>query len=306
LSSHKHYWPHIAIAICTLIWGSTWLAIKIGLEDLPPFLFAGIRFVIASVLLLALMFFQRIRFPRDRHSWHVMLFLGFFQMLDYAFVFWGEQYIDSGIGAIIFATMPFFVIILGYLWLAEHKITGVKIFGTVVSFAGVTVVFLRDIHHIGTSWMGDVSIILAALCGAVISVYAKKHADGIHPVVNVTVQMVICAVCLLAAGLLTEDTSRLHWTPQSVASIFYLGVFGSAVAFVVYMWVIKKVSVVEAAIIPVATPLVAVILGWLVRGEALTVRAMIGCVLILIGVYFVNVYRSRARTAVQTIVEDHN
>src|SRR5436190_9280216 len=105
----RTYLPSLAILLCTLIWGSTWLAIKIGLETLPPFLFAGMRFTIATILLYLFMRIQRIPFPKDRFSWKVMLVLGFYQMLDYALVFWGEQYIDSAMAAILFATMPFFV-----------------------------------------------------------------------------------------------------------------------------------------------------------------------------------------------------
>jgi drug/metabolite transporter (DMT)-like permease len=274
-----------------MIWGSTWLAIKIGLEHLPPFLFAGMRFILATVLLYGFMRVQKIRFPRNRYAWKTMLFLGFFQMLDYAFVFWGEQFIDSAMGAILFGTMPFFVVLLSYFMLKEHNITPIRVIGLMVSFAGVVIIFVRDILDSKNSIPGDVSIILASLCGAIISVYAKKHANEINAVTNTAIQMFMCAILLSSVGLLSEKTEQIHFTVTGVSAVVYLGVIGSAVAFVLYMWVIKKVSAVEASIIPVVTPIIAVFLGWLVLDEKLGVNSLVGCGFILIGVYLVNILR---------------
>ena len=287
----KSYLPLLGILVCTLIWGSTWLAIKIGLETLPPFLFAGMRFTIATILLYGFMRIRGIPFPKDRTAWKVMLVLGFFQMLDYALVFWGEQYIHSAMAAILFATMPFFVILCGYVMLDEHRTTWLKVLGIIISFAGVVIIFMRDIGSAQDSWMGDVAIILAALFGAIFSVYAKKHANEIDAVANTTVQMAFIAVFLSAIGLVTENVSELQFTAKGIGSIFYLGTLGSAVAFAVYMWVIKRVSVIEASIIPVATPVVAVSLGWLILDERLTLDSLWGGCMILIGVYLVNILR---------------
>lgn len=220
-----------------------------------------------------------------------MLFLGFFQMLDYAFVFWGEQFIDSAIGAILFATMPFFVVLLSYFMLKEHNITLIKIIGLTVSFIGVVIIFIKDILDSKNSVLGDISIILAAVCGAIISVYAKKHANEINAVTNTTVQMVMCAILLSTVGLVSEKTTEVNFTTSGILAIIYLSIVGSAVAFVLYMWVIKKVSAVEASIIPVVTPIIAVFLGWLVRGEKLGLNALIGCGFILVGIYLVNILR---------------
>jgi drug/metabolite transporter (DMT)-like permease len=287
----KSYLPLLGISVCTLIWGSTWLAIKIGLETLPPFLFAGMRFTIAAVLLYGFMRIRGIPFPRDRTTWKVMLVLGFYQTLDYAFVFWGEQYIHSAMAAILFATMPFFVIICSYMMLDDRRTTWLKVLGISISFAGVIIIFMRDIGSARHSWLGDVAIILAAVCGAIFSVYAKKYANQINAVANTTVQMAFVAVFLSATGFLTENFSEIHFTGRGIGAIIYLGALGSAVAFGVYMWVIQRVNVVEAAIIPVATPIVAVFLGWLILDEHLTIYSLWGCGMILIGVYLVNILR---------------
>jgi drug/metabolite transporter (DMT)-like permease len=287
--SRSAYLPSLVIATLCLIWGSTWIAIKFGLEDLPPFLFAGTRFFLATVLLFVFMKLQRIPFPTDREKWKVMLVLGAFQSIDYAAVFWAEQFIDSAVAAILFATMPFFVAGMSYFMMNDHRVTPSQLFGITVSFVGVVLIFLRDLAHISLSLKGDLAIIVGSLSGAFISVYAKKHAEKIHAVTNTTVQLGVAAVSLTTLGLITEDPSRFRLSFNAGLAISYLAIVGSAVAFVLYMWVIKKVTVMEASVITLCIPVVAILLGWLLRDEALGFNVLGGTSLILVGVYFVNV-----------------
>jgi drug/metabolite transporter (DMT)-like permease len=131
-------------ALC-FVWGSTWLAIKVGLEYLPPFLFAGMRFATATVALLLLMKLMHAHMPRDRSSWSLMLFLGVFQItVPYGLVFWGEQYISSGLSAVLFATLPFFVSVFAHFFVGE-RLTKLKVVGVFASFMGLVAIFWRDI-----------------------------------------------------------------------------------------------------------------------------------------------------------------
>lgn len=296
----RQYWPLAVIAICSFIWGSTWLALKYGLDELPPFWFAGLRFTLATVLLFALMIVRKIAFPKDRYSWKTMAVIGFYQGLDYLFIFWGEQYIGAGIGAILFATMPFFVLICSYFMIDDHAITTAKLTGIIVSFSGVVLIFSKDLASLGVTLLGDLAIIGGAVCGAYLSVYAKRHAQNIHPVANTTVQMALCAVMALTLSFFTETRHTLTMGQNAAISVLYLGIVGSAVAFVLYMWVIKKVSVVEASIIPVATTIVAVFLGWLWRNEELGWNVLFGTILIFAGIYLVNIYQPAVKAAVTT------
>jgi drug/metabolite transporter (DMT)-like permease len=285
----KRYLPTIGILICSLIWGSTWLAIKFGLDTLPPFLFAAIRFAIAFGCLFVWMKVQRLKFPSDGHTWKVMTVLGAVLGLDYALVFWGEQFIDSGIAAVLFSTMPFFVIAFGRIMIPGHAVTRFQTVGITLSFAGVVVVFLRNLADAEHFIWGDLAMIGASSCGAFISVYAKKHAGHIHPVTVTTAQIAVCTMVLTAAGLAAEDPTALRWTWEGWMAILYLALFGSAMAFVLYMWVIKKVSPVEASIVPVVSPLVAVLLGWLMRAEPISWNVLAGGTMIVAGVFFVNI-----------------
>ncbi len=287
--AQKSYLPALVIAILCVIWGSTWIAIKFGLEDLPPFLFAGMRFTLATALLVVFMKIQRIRFPADRRTWKIMLVLGVFQAIDYAAVFWAEQYIDSAVAAILFATMPFFVAMFSYFMLDDHRITWTQLTGITVSFIGVFFIFLRDVGHSRNSVAGDLVILVGSMSGAFISVYAKKHANHIHPVTNTTVQLGFAAASLTLIGLMAEDLGAFHVTPESLGAITYLAIVGSAVAFVLYMWVIKKTTVMQASVITLCTPIVAILLGWFWRHEDLGGNVLIGTILILTGVYVVNI-----------------
>ena len=125
--------PSVVFAALCFIWGSTWLAIKVGLDFLPPFLFAGVRFAVASLFLMFLVPLLHARIPRDRSSWTVMLFLGIFQItLVYGLVFWGEQYVSSGLTAVLSATLPLFVVILAHISIKAEPITRRKALGVIV------------------------------------------------------------------------------------------------------------------------------------------------------------------------------
>lgn len=289
----KSYMPTLVIIILSFIWGSTWIAIKFGLEDLPPFLFGGSRFIIATLLVWLMMKAWKVTFPKDWESWKIMLILGLAQAGDYVFVFWGEQYISGGLGAILFATMPFFVVILNYFMADEHAIEPVQIIGIVVSFIGVVLIFIKDMSLSDNSILGGLAIIAASICGAFISVYAKLHANNIHSITNTFTQMMVSAAVLCGMGLVSEDVGKFNLTMNGALSILYLGLFGSAIAFVLYMWVIKKVSVIEASVIPLTTPIAAVVLGWAMRGEEMGINVIAGGILILAGVYLVNILKTQ-------------
>lgn len=289
----KSYLPTLVIFILSFIWGSTWVAIQFGLENLPPFMFATSRFVIATILVYAVMLVQKIHFPKDRHTWKVMVVIGFFQALDYMFVFWGEQYVNAGIGAILFATMPFFVVIFNYFMSPRHEMTWIQIAGITVSFIGVVFIFADDFSFTDKSILGGISMILAAMSGAYMSVYAKLYSDHINPVTNTFVQMLVSALSLGALSLVFESTRHFELTVNGTLAILYLAGFGSALAFILYMWVIKKVTVIEASIIPLTTPIAAVVLGWLMRNEKFGLNVFLGGALILFGVYMVNVLSAK-------------
>jgi drug/metabolite transporter (DMT)-like permease len=276
-------------ALC-LIWGSTWLAIKIGLESLPPFFFAGIRFATATLCLLVATKLLRAHVPRDRSSWMIMIFLGVFQIgLPYGLVFWAEQYVTSGLAAVLFATMPFFVVLFAH-FLVDEKLTGLKVIGIGASFAGLTLIFWRDMvlaqGFVGNTYLyGGLAVVGSAVSGALAGVVGKQHAERIAPAANVLIQSLIGCIALMSIGLVTQENTVFHFTLTSVLAVLYLGIVGSALAFVGMYWLLTKTTATNVSLITFVTPILALALGWAVLKEVPDPNVGGGAVLILVGIY---------------------
>src|ERR1041385_1732125 len=174
------------------IWGSTWLFIKLGLADLPPLTFAGIRFVLASLILSAMILARGVRWPRTRHDWLLIAIVGFLQFtLNYGLVFWGEQHISSGLAAVLQSTFPAFGLVLAHLYLPEERITRKKIVGVLLGFAGVAVIFSDRLTIAGKgALLGSIALVLSALCGSYGNVLVKAYATQIDPFVLAAGQMI--------------------------------------------------------------------------------------------------------------------
>ncbi len=282
--------PSLVFAALCIIWGSTWLGIKIGLAFLPPFLFAGLRFAIATIMLLVLAKILHAHIPSDRLSWEVMLFLGVFQItLPYGLVFWGEEYVSSGLSAVLFATLPFFVAIFAHVLSAE-KLSRFKVAGIILSFAGLVAIFWRDVTAAQTlaaesSVFGSLAVVGSAASGGLGNVVAKRYAERIDPAANVLVQHLVGAVALLSLGLAIEPTESLNISPVAVTAALYLGIVGSALGFVGLYWLLKKTTATNVSMITFLNPILALLLGWLILQEVPDPNVGLGATLILSGVY---------------------
>jgi len=256
----------VFVALC-LIWGSSWLAIKVGLNSLPPFLFAGMRFAVAFLFLLFLLPFLHARFPRDSFSWGVMILLGILQIaLAYGLLFWGEQYTSSGLAAVLSATFPFFVILGSGLTKAE-SVTRRNVWGTLVAFLGVGLMFWRSLlpgqGSAEPSLLGAIAIVGSAASTGIGTVIVKKYSRRIHPATNTLVQSAAGAVALVFVGIASERRIGLAFDPIAIAAVLYLGVIGTALAFVGWYWLINETTATNSSLILLITPVIAVLLGWL-------------------------------------------
>jgi drug/metabolite transporter (DMT)-like permease len=280
----------VFVALC-FIWGSTWLAIKVGLEFLPPFLFAGIRFAVASVFMLLLVPLLHARIPRDAVSWRAMLLLGVFQIaLVYGLVFWGEQYITSGLTAVLSATLPFFVVIFAHVLIKTESITRRKIIGIFGAFVGVAIMFWRSLNSgqglsAQLSLLSILAIVGSSASGGLGTVIAKKYSSSIDPAASVLVQSMVGSVALLCVGFVTERGIEFEFSPTAIAAVLYLGVIGSALAFVGWYWLFTKTTATNSSLILLITPVIALLLGWLVLQEEVEPVVAVGTLLILSGVY---------------------
>src|SRR5712671_1433764 len=273
--------------ILCLIWGSTWLFIKLGLADLPPITFAGIRFVIAFLILASLVFARRARWPRTHAEWTLIAVSGVLQFgLNYGLVFWGEQHISSGLAAVLQSTFPAFGLVIAHFYLAHERLTTVKVVGVLLGVLGVVVIFSDQLSIAGKmALLGSMALVSSAFFGSYSNVLVKAYGGKIDPQVLAACQMIFGFVPLLAIGISTEGNPlRYHWTTMAVVSLLYLTVVGSVVAFALYYWMVRKMDVTNTMLIALVTPVVAVILGMIVLHEKLNWRLLAGSVCIISGI----------------------
>ena len=268
------------------VWGSTWLFIKIGLENVPPFTLAGLRFLFASAAMWGYLSIRRVRLPRSLHDWALMIGTGLLTFgLDYGLVFWGENRISAGLAAILFSTMPLFVLLLAHLVVPAERMTRLKLAGILVGISGVAVIFSRQLQISDTlALWGAIAVLAAAAFAALSSVLIRRHGTHIDPAVLTTVQMTAGFVPLLAIGLVFEGSPlSFQWTPLAWASLLYMAFVGSAMAFVLLYWLLKQIGAVRSGLIIPFSTVVAVLLGIVILNEAFTWRTAIGGLLVILG-----------------------
>jgi drug/metabolite transporter (DMT)-like permease len=257
---------------------------------MTPLIGAGLRFLVASTLLFALIIIRGVKIPwnRDERWFYLVVSLTSFS-IPFALVYWGEQYIPSGLTSIIFAVYPFTVAVFSALFLPDEKITVWKISGIVLGFIGVFTIFSNDLTASDPHALwGMGAVLMSAIFQGYSVIVIKRHGHSIHPFVITFVPMLIGATILLSAGALFEDLSRIQFTPQALLAILYLGVFGSVVTFVSYFWLLKRVEAVFLSLTAFITPIIAVILGVLVLGEQLSSKIFAGTAFVLGGIAVAN------------------
>jgi drug/metabolite transporter (DMT)-like permease len=272
------------------------VVIKIGLSESPPFYSAGFRFALAAVVLGAMVALARRRFPRGRRLWFWMSVSGVLMYFgSYATVYYVEQYIDSALAAILFASFPFFVAILAHLYLPGEQLNRMKMLGLTIGFLGVVVVFgggvtMPDTEH----WWAPALMLLSPIFSAIASVIVKKHLTQEDPVSVNFIQMTLGMAVLLPAAMLTEEIATFHWNMTSISALVFLALLGSVFTFVTLYYLLRTMEATKLALIAFVTPIVASLLGWLILDERLTMMTIAGGVFVLIGIYLVNIVGARS------------
>lgn len=265
------------------IWGTTWLAIKVSLHYLPPMTGVGLRFAIAGSLLYAVAAASGALRPVRDVPWKLVLVLACFLFgLNYVLTYVAETRLDSGLVAVLFGTLPFFVFAFGHA-LANERTTPRIWFGAVVAFAGVAVISLAG--AIRGSPLFALAAVAAAAVSAFGNVYAKRHSHH-DPLVTLPPAMLLAGLAVGALGLTFE---RPHWDlalkPESLAALLYLAILGSGVAFFLNLWVLHRVAAWIVGLSALIIPVIAVAVGIFLGGEIFTRREIIGCGLVVLGIW---------------------
>ena len=272
-------------ALLCFIWGSTWLVIKVGYGGLGPFNVASLRFFLAGAVLAAIVPLAGARWPRGSTEWALVLWVGIVLFgADYGLIYWAEQYIDSGLTAILFATLPLITIAFAHLYLPGDRITVRKLSGTLLAFFGVAALF-GDRVRLDASTIGPMlAVIASAVCAATAGVASKRHGTALHPASINAPAMLVGAATLLAASWAAGEGFGLPRDAATWSAVIYLAIAGSVVTFLVYFSLLKTWSVTSLSFISVFTPAIALLLGFIFLDERPTTWTAIGAALILAGV----------------------
>lgn len=283
--------PFVVWLLLGTIWGSTWLFIKVGLQDLPPLTFAGMRFIIALLPLYAFLLWRKPKQPHSRRDWHLILFTGFLTFsLNYGLVFWGENHISSGLTAILYTTLPLFGLLLAHFMLPNEPLSLPKLTGVLTGISGVILIFSNQIRLTDQMaiW-GATAILVASLVTAFAGILIKKYGSHIDPLIMTVGQMSFGLVPLLMAGFwLDGNPFHYHWTPRAWLALLYLALMGSSLTFVLLYWLMQNMEVTKTQLMPLLSTLIAVLLGKLVFHEELNWRIVAGGCGILSGLLLTN------------------
>ena len=301
-SSHdKSYAIKLALAFVAiyLIWGSTYLAIRYAVETVPPLVTAGIRHSIAGGIMLAWAWWRGFR--PTRQQWVAGFALGaLFFLIGHGSLHWAEQYVGSGLAALLIATEPMFILVLGWM-MGRQKISVLSALGLGLGVVGVALLAGAELTVKGSSLWGLLAVLLGSLSwslGVVISPRLKLPSDALGR----TALPTLCgAFMLLIAAGVTGEFQQTHWASISLKSIFGLGyliTFGSVVAFTAYTWLLQRIPPTLVATHTYANPVVAVILGWLLAREPLSLRVVLASVAILGAIVLIR--RGERAVAVKT------
>jgi drug/metabolite transporter (DMT)-like permease len=284
--------------VLSLLWGSSYLFIKIGIESLSPFTLIACRLGIATVVLGLVLAVAREKLPRDRATYAKLVVMALLNIvLPFSLIAWGERYIDSGLAALLQAITPLFTLILAALALDDERITLNRLVGLAIGFGGVTVLVS---HSLGSpagdqAWIGDLALIGSSVGYAAGNVFVRSQVRGLRPMVPAFFQVSIAFVIIASLALVFERPIHLPSRPEAILAVTWLGVLGSACAYLIYFRLVHRLGPTRLSLITYLMPIVGVSLGVLVLGETFDSRVFLAAALILGGVALANVRLARFR-----------
>jgi drug/metabolite transporter (DMT)-like permease len=277
----------LGYASLCLIWGSTWLAIRVVVRDVPPLEAAALRFVFGGVLLLAMALVQRRRWPQDAGQWNALLILSVTMMaLPYGLLFWAEQYVASSITAILYSAMPLAVSLFTPMMM-HRKVPRQAVYAMVVAFGALLSLFYRgDLSVSRRSITGGIVVLVSMTLSAWSAVYAKRRLREVDSVIATSLQLLLGSIILFWGTWALEAHRSAVWTRSAFVALAFLTLFGSAAAFVVYYWLLKNLQPYQLSTISLIVPVIAMIEGFL-WGEEIHLMTVIAICVVLGSVHFV-------------------
>ena len=277
------------VTLC-VVWSSTWLAIKVGLDDLPPVSFAAIRFLIAALVLVAISLGRANFWPRTRADWKLLIFTGVLMFsVNYGLLFWGEIHISSGLAAVLQAMIVIFGMFFAHYLLPGERLTWQRVSGAILAGGGVALICGRLMDHGGMlAFWGGLGVVIGGAVAAFSNVLLKRRALTLAPAMIAGWQMIFGTIPLLILGLIVEGNPiHFRWSGMAIFCLLYLAIIGSSLTFLLLYWLLPRIPVNNLQSISLITPPGAVAIGWFVGGETLSLWSLLGGALVLVGVWMI-------------------
>lgn len=293
-----------ALIAVYIFWGGTYVAMKFAIETLPPFMMAGIRFITAGVIVYVWQIFRGVEKPQAIHWKNATIVGGLLLLGGNGGVVWSEQMVPSGMAAIIVATVPLWMALLVWLWQGGNRPRGMVFAGLVLGFIGIILLVKNsggDVSNTSSQWIGYIALVFASIAWATGSVYSRVAKLPSSSFMAIAMQMLTGGLLCLLFGLLTGEAARFDLAQVSMHSalaVGYLIFFGSIVGFSAYIWLLKVADPTMVSTYAYVNPVVAVILGWALAGEQMTIRDGIGAIIILLAVIIITKANSQKSSAV--------
>ncbi len=274
--------------IC-IIWGTTYLAIRIGVDGLPPMLFAGVRWLAAGFILFSFLKWKGYKTPDRKELFHNIiigvLLLGFGNGL----VVVSEQWIESGLTALLITTVPFWIVGFESLLPGKTKMNYLIVSGLVLGLGGVILIFGSNLKYIflPNHLLGIITLTGAVAIWAAGTLYSKYKKMNIHPLMSASVQMMVAGTLQTLLGIVIGEAGKVHITQSNLSAFLYLITFGSLVGYTSYIYAVSHLPVSLVSTYAYINPVIALFLGWLILGEALSFTIVFASIIILAGVYVV-------------------
>ena len=278
----------IAFAIIYIVWGSTYLAIRVGVQSLPPGLFSGVRFLIAGALMLLYARARGAQLPASRRDWRNNALTALLMLVGgNGLVTWSEQWIESNQAALIVATSALWLAWMGTWGAQGERLNRLTVLGLALGFGGVAVLVQSGLQLRAGPAPAYVALILAPVCWAAGSVGARRAPVSCAPAMTAALQMLIAGAVLCALGVAAGEPARWSWNPGALVALAYLIVFGSCIAYGAYYWLVHEVPPAQLGTYAYVNPAIAVVLGWWLLHERLNSAQVLGTAIILASVLLV-------------------
>ncbi|MCH8024345.1 MAG: DMT family transporter [Candidatus Marinimicrobia bacterium] len=276
-----------------LIWGSTFVALKMGMEGTPPLLGVALRHLLASAILFAVIRLKRFTIPTDPLAWKQYLTLGLLNFsLSYSLTYLGAQFIYSNITALLWASFPITTALVAHFTLPAERLRPLKSAGIAVGFGGVLLIFYGYGFGQSQNLLLGMSLVMAAVvAGTWPGIYLKRTGARSNPIVLNGVATGIGGLATLVVSLAFEDVGSMVWSPGNLGLLLYLALFGTVLAWVAYYYLLEHIEVVKVSFVGFISPVLAIFMGMLILGEHLPSTVYLGAALVLVGIFLADARR---------------